>query len=143
MKKLLGAALLLDFWLGQGVRAAAIPAAVLPMLCIALRPAFGRLSPFARLSRASNAGQSKKDTQPCGREQDRPSGRVARSVTACCGDAPACALPYGHSCSRAALSNFFTGSQTGTASFMNLVRICKAWSPCAAKSLPRQSVRSR
>src|SRR6476659_7793601 len=53
------------------------------------RPAFGRLSPFARLSRASNAGQSKKDTQACGREQDRPSGRVARSVTACCGDAPA------------------------------------------------------
>jgi hypothetical protein len=40
-------------------------------------------------------------------------------------------------------SNFVTGSQTGTASFMNLVRICKAWSPCAAKSLPRQSVRSR
>ena len=35
MKKLQSAALLLDFWLGQGVRTAAIPAAVLPMLCIA------------------------------------------------------------------------------------------------------------
>ena len=31
---------------------------------------------------------SQKDTQPCGREQERPSGRVARSVTARCGDAP-------------------------------------------------------
>jgi hypothetical protein len=55
--------LLLDFWLAQGVRAAAIPAAVLPMLCIALR-AFGRLSPFARLSRPSNAGQAKKTRNP-------------------------------------------------------------------------------
>ena len=51
VKKLQSAALLLDFWLGQGVWAAAIPAAVLPMLCTALRAAFGRLSPFARLSR--------------------------------------------------------------------------------------------
>jgi hypothetical protein len=39
VKKLQSAALLLDFWLGQGVRAAAIPAAVLLMLCIALRAA--------------------------------------------------------------------------------------------------------
>ena len=31
---------------------------------------------------------SQKDTQPCGREQERPSGRVAGSVTARCGDAP-------------------------------------------------------
>src|SRR6476620_6849289 len=31
---------------------------------------------------------SQKDTQPHGREQERPSGRVARSVTARCGDAP-------------------------------------------------------
>ena len=31
---------------------------------------------------------SQKDTQPYGREQERPSGRVARSVTARCGDAP-------------------------------------------------------
>src|SRR6476619_1412692 len=55
---------------------------------------------------------SQKDTQPCGREQERPSGRVVRSVTARCrGCALACALPYGLSCSRAALSNFFTGSK--------------------------------
>jgi hypothetical protein len=66
VKKLQSAALLLDFWLGQGVRAAAIPAAVLPMLCIALRAAFGRLSPFARLSRPSNAGQAKKTRNPVG-----------------------------------------------------------------------------
>jgi hypothetical protein len=31
---------------------------------------------------------SQKDTQPYGREQERPSGRVARSVTVRCGDAP-------------------------------------------------------
>jgi hypothetical protein len=66
VKKLQSAALLLDFWLGQGVRAVAIPAAVLPMLCIALRAAFGRLSPFARLSRPSNGRPIQKDTQPCG-----------------------------------------------------------------------------
>jgi hypothetical protein len=88
VKKLENAALLMDFWLGQGVRAAAIPAAVLPMLCIALRAAFGRLSPFARLSRPSNAGQAKKTRNPVGREQERQSGRVARPVTARCGDAP-------------------------------------------------------
>ena len=73
-KKLQSAALLLDFWLGQGVRAAAIPAAVLPMLCIALRAAFGRLSPFARLSRPSNAGQSKKTRNPLGESKK---GRLA------------------------------------------------------------------
>jgi len=39
---------------------------VLPMLCIALRAAFGRLSPFARLSRPSNAGQAKKTRNPVG-----------------------------------------------------------------------------
>jgi hypothetical protein len=59
VKKLQSAALLLDFWLGQGVRAAAIPP-VLPMLCIALRAAFGRLS------RPSNAGQVKKTRNPMG-----------------------------------------------------------------------------
>ena len=73
-EKLQSAALLLDFWLGQGVRAAAIPAAVLPMLCIALRAAFGRLSPFARLSRASKAGQSKKTRNPVGESKK---GRLA------------------------------------------------------------------
>ena len=36
------------------------------MLCTALRAAFGRLSPFARLSRASNAGQAKKTRNPMG-----------------------------------------------------------------------------
>ena len=74
MKKLQSAALLLDFWVGQGVRAAAIPAAVLPMLCIALRAAFGRLSPFARLSRPSNAGQAKKIRNPMGKSKK---GRLA------------------------------------------------------------------
>jgi hypothetical protein len=39
---------------------------VLPMLCIALRAAFGRLSPFGRLSRPSNAGQAKKTRNPMG-----------------------------------------------------------------------------
>ena len=57
VKKLQSAALLLDFWLGQGVRAAAIPAAVLAMLCIALRA----VSPEQRRP-------SQKDTQPYGRE---------------------------------------------------------------------------
>ena len=79
MKKLQSAALLLDFWLGQGVRAAAIPAGVLPMLCIALRAAFGRLSPFARLSRPSNAGQAKKTRNPMGeRRKGRPPALPAR-----------------------------------------------------------------
>ena len=85
-EKIQSAALLLDFWLGQGVRAAAIPAAVLPMLCIALRAAFGRLSPFARLSRPSNAGQAKETRNPMGESKK---GRLAaRSVTARCADAP-------------------------------------------------------
>ena len=69
MKKLQSAALLLDFWLGQGVREAAIPAAVLPMLCIALRAAFGRLSHFGRLSRPSNAGQAKKTRNAVGKSR--------------------------------------------------------------------------
>jgi hypothetical protein len=65
VKKLQSAALLLDFWLGEGggnTRSGLVP-------------------PEQRRS-------SQKDTQPCGREQERPSGRVARSVTARCGDAP-------------------------------------------------------
>ena len=78
------------------------------MLCIALRAAFGRLSPFARLSRPSNAGQAKKTRNPMG-EAERPSGRVARSVTARCGDAPSRAPCYRLSCSPAALFNSFTG----------------------------------
>ncbi len=36
------------------------------MLCISLRAAFGRLSPFGRLSRPRNAGQSKKTRNPVG-----------------------------------------------------------------------------
>ena len=54
MKKLQSAALLLDFWLGQGVRAPAIPAAV--------------------LSRPSNAGQAKKTRNPVGESKK---GRLA------------------------------------------------------------------
>ena len=44
------------------------------MLCIALRAAFGRLSPFARLSRPSNAGQAKKTRNPVGESKK---GRLA------------------------------------------------------------------
>jgi hypothetical protein len=54
VKKLQSAALLLDFWLGQGVRAAGIPAAV--------------------LSRPSNAGQAKKTRNPVGESKK---GRLA------------------------------------------------------------------
>jgi hypothetical protein len=88
VKKLQSAALLLDFWLGQGVRAAAIPAAV--------------------LSRPSNAGQAKKTRNPVGESKKgrlsalparlRPAAGMRRAL--------ACALPYGLSWSRAALSNF-------------------------------------
>jgi hypothetical protein len=74
VKKLQSAALLLDFRLGQGVRAAATPAAVLPMLCIALRANFGRLSPFGRLSRPGNAGQAKKTRHLVGKSKK---GRLA------------------------------------------------------------------
>jgi hypothetical protein len=88
VEKLQSAALLLDFWLGQGVRAAAIPAAVLPMICIALRAAFGQAVSLRSAVPPEQRRSSQKDTQPCGREQERPSGRVARSVTARCGDAP-------------------------------------------------------
>ena len=113
MKKLQSAALLLDFWLGQGVRAAAIPAGVLPMLCIALRAAFGRLSPFARLSRPSNAGQAKKTRNPMGeRRKGRPPALPARLQLAA-GDAPSRAPCYRLSCSRAALFNSFTGFEAG------------------------------
>jgi hypothetical protein len=123
VRKLQSAALLLDFWLGQGERAAAIPAAVLPMLCIALR-AFGRLSPFARLSRPSNAGQAKKTRNPMGESKKGHLARVARSVKARWrGCSLACALPYGLSYSRAALSNFFTGSKVSNrlASFQRVL----------------------
>ena len=44
------------------------------MLCIALRAAFGRLSPFGRLSRPSDAGQSKKTRNPVGESKK---GRLA------------------------------------------------------------------
>src|SRR6478736_5753614 len=111
VKKLQSAALLLDFWLGQGVRAAGIPAAMLPMLCIALRAAFGRLSPFARLSRPSNAGQAKRHATLWARARKAVWLRCPLSYSPLRGCAVACALPYGLSCSRAALSNFFTGSK--------------------------------
>ena len=44
------------------------------MLCIALRAAFGRLSPFGRLSRPSNADQAKKTRNPVGESKK---GRLA------------------------------------------------------------------
>ena len=83
MKKLQSAALLLNFWLGQGVRAAAIPAAGLPMPCIALRAAFGRLSPFGRLSRPSNAGQAKKTRNPVAELRARLQPAAAPSRAPC------------------------------------------------------------
>jgi hypothetical protein len=86
VKKLQSAALLLDFWLGQGVRAVAIPAAC----CRCFASPCGLPSAGCLPRSAVAPGQrrpSQKDTQPCGREQDRPSGCVARSVTARCGDA--------------------------------------------------------
>ena len=94
MKKLQSAALLLDFWLGQGVRAAAIPAAV--------------------LSRPSNAGQAKKTRNPVGESKKGRLAALPARLQPAAGmrRALACALPYGLSCSRAALSNFFTGSQS-------------------------------
>ncbi len=42
------------------------------MLRIALRAAFGRLSPFGRLSRPSNAGQAKKTRNPGGKKGSHP-----------------------------------------------------------------------
>ena len=93
MKKLQSAALLLDFWLGQGVRAAAIPAAGLSMLRIALRAAFGRLSPFARLSRPSNAGQAKKTRNPMGKSKKGRLAALPARLQPLRGCAPACALP--------------------------------------------------
>jgi len=69
VKKLQSVALLLDFWLGQGVRGAAISRSVLPQLCIAPRAAFGWLSPFGRLSRATRA-KPKKTRNPSGQERD-------------------------------------------------------------------------
>ena len=112
MKKLQSAALLLDFWLGQGVRAAAIPAAVLPMLCTALRAAFGRLSPFARLSRPSNAGQAKKTRNPVGESKKGRLAALPARLQPAAGDAPSracCHTVFLLSCG-AALSNFFTAS---------------------------------
>ena len=88
MKKLQSAALLLDSWLGQGVRAAGIPAAMLPMLCIALRAAFGRLSPFARLSRPSNAGQVKKTRNPMGESKKRRLTMLPARLQPAARDAP-------------------------------------------------------
>jgi hypothetical protein len=89
-----------------------MPAAVLPMLCIALRAAFGRLSPLGRLSRPSNAGQAKKTRNPVGESKTGRLAALPARLQPAAGmrRALACALPYGLSCSRAALSNFFTGS---------------------------------
>jgi hypothetical protein len=72
--------------------------------------------------------RSQKDTQPYGREQERPPGRVARSVTARWrGCALACTLPYGLSCSRAALSNFFTGPKQQQSIVLLETASCLAW----------------
>ncbi len=76
------------------------------MLCIALRAAFGRLSPFGRLSRPSNAGQAKKTRNPVGESRKAVWPRCPLGYSPLRGCALACALPYGLSCSRAALSNF-------------------------------------
>jgi hypothetical protein len=82
------------------------------MLWIALRAAFGRLSPFTRLSRPSNAGQAKKTRNPVGESKKGHLGpRCPLGYSPLRGCALACALPYSLSFSRAALSNFFTGSE--------------------------------
>ena len=80
------------------------------MLCIALRAAFGRLSPFGRLSRPSNAGQAKKTRNPVGESKTGRLAALPDRLQPAAGMRPRVALPYGLSCSRAALSNFFTGS---------------------------------
>ena len=82
MKKLQSAALLLDFWLGQGVRGGGNTRSG---VADALHRPAGCLRQAVSLRSAVPPEQrrpSQKDTQPCGREQERPSGRVARSVTA-------------------------------------------------------------
>ena len=106
VKKSQSSALLLDFWLGQGVRAAAIPAAVLPMLCIALRAAFGRLSPFARLSRPSSAGQAKRHATLWARARQAVWPRCPLGYSPLRGCAARAHLPAALLTSRAALSNF-------------------------------------
>ena len=85
---------------------------------------------------------SLKDTQPYGREQERPSGRVARSVTARCGDAPWRA-PC-HTAFLALVRRFLIFSQvlrgsikTGAASDE---RIAVGTNPCAPGSLTKSSI---
>ena len=66
--------MLMDFWLGQGTKAVAIPSA--GCRCFASPyglPAAGCL-PFGRLPRLSNAGQAKKTRNPSGESKK---GRLA------------------------------------------------------------------
>jgi hypothetical protein len=91
VKKLQSAALLLNFWLGQGVRAAAIPAAV--------------------FSRPSNAGQAKKTRNPVGESEKGRLAALPARLQLAAGMRPRMRLAIRLSDSRAALCNFFTGSK--------------------------------
>ncbi len=81
------------------------------MLCIALRAAFGRLSTFARLSRPSNASQAKKTRNPVGESKKGRLAALPARLHPAAGMRPRVRLAIRLSCSRAALSNFFTGSK--------------------------------
>ena len=82
------------------------------MLCIALRAAFGRLSPFGRLSRPSNAGQAKKTRNPVGESRKAVWPRCPLGYSPLRG----CAAPSRAPCHTAFLALarrfliFFTGS---------------------------------
>ena len=80
---------------------------------------------------------SLKDTQPYGREQERPSGRVARSVTARCGDAPSRAP-----CHRAFLAlarRFLIFSQVLRARHRRVDLVC--WPAKGSSALSRPLIR--
>ena len=106
VKKLQSAALLLDFWLGQGVRAVAIPAAC--CRCFASPcglPSAGCLPSLGCPARATQA-KPKRHATLWVRARKAVWPRCPLGYSPLRGCALACALPYGLSCSRAALSNF-------------------------------------
>ena len=111
VKKLQSAALLLDFWLGQGVRAVAIPAAC--CRCFASPcglPSAGCLPSVGCPARGTQANP-KRHTTLWARARKAVWPRCPLGYSPLRGCALACALPYRLSCSSAALSNFFTGSK--------------------------------
>ena len=111
VKKLQSAALLLDFWLGQGVRAVAIPAACCRCFASPFElPSAGCLPSIGCAARATQA-KPKRHATLWARARQAVWLRCPLGYSPLRGCALACALPYGLSCSRAALSNFFTGSK--------------------------------